>query len=181
MNAVIIKQRAQELFSEGASRAEIFEEFRDQGVKDKTLASIIASMKDETLCQLYSGRNNLLISVTFFQGLLVTFVSYYAGLPNGAEPALWAAGVAALIFALFIAGFYRCSLRAYRIYIFISFYSLFVELGNGDLVSIAIASLFLGFVWHIKSKLYPYFGLIGAKQVNGQYAFLSEERTPESE
>lgn len=177
MNSTIIKQRAREQFSNGASRAEAFQACRDQGVKDESLASIIASLKDDTLCQLYSGRNNFLISITFVQGLLVTFISYYAGLKNGSESALWAAGVAAFLFALFITGFYRCSLRTYVIYICISFYSLFIELGNGDLVSIAVCGLLLGFVWHVKTKLYPFFGLFRAKQINGQYAFLIEEST----
>lgn len=170
-------------FNNGATRAEIFDEYKHQSLPEKRVASLVASLKDDTLCQLFSGRNNILIGFMFFQALLAAIVGYSAGLSIGGQAPFWLAGIATAIAFLFIIGFYRYSLVAYLAYIFISISQLpklFQEPGDSLLALLIALSVSLGgiaFVWHIKSKLYPFFSIFGAKKTNSGFSFNDHTQT----
>jgi hypothetical protein len=173
------KKEMQTLFDQGFSREEVFEKFIGNGLPEKRVASLVASLKDDTLCQLYSGRNNLLVSIMFVHSIAAALIGYIAGLEMGGQAPLWLAGIAALIPLMFMFGFYKYSLGAYLAYVFLSltqmprsfegFNDAPIMVASGLLITIATVVL----VWHVKSKLYPYFGLFGAKQQDGRFDFSS--------
>lgn len=177
MKARKAKKEMQALFEQGFSREEIFERFIGAGLPEKRVASLVASLKDHTLYQLYSGRNNLLVSIMFIHSIAAAFIGYIAGLDMGGQARLWLAGIAALIPLLFMIGFYKYSLGAYLAYIFLSltqmprsfegFNEAPIIVASGLLITVATVLL----VWHVKSKLYPYFGMLGAKQRDGRFDF----------
>ncbi|EDM46958.1 hypothetical protein MDG893_15992 [Marinobacter algicola DG893] len=169
----------QALFEQGFNREEIFERFIGRDLPEKRVASLVASLKDDTLCQLYSGRNNFLISVMFVHSIAAAFIGYIAGSDMEGQAPLWLAGIAALIPLLFMFGFYKYNLGAYLAFVFLSltqmprsfegFNDAPVVVASGLLITIGTVVL----VWHVKSKLYPYFGVFGAKQQGGRFDFSS--------
>lgn len=172
-----MKQEMQAKFSAGVTRAELLNEYKGLTLPEKRVAACVASLKDETLCQLYSGRNNILISLMFVQALFAAFAGYTTGLSIGGQAPYWLAGIAASISFLFIIGFYRHSLTAYLAYIFLSISQLpntFPSANDEPIELFIIWSITVGtilYVWHVKSKLYPYFGFFGAKKESGQFTF----------
>jgi hypothetical protein len=49
----------------------------------------------------------------------------------------------------------------------------FIAGSTGELIGLALAVLQIGFVWYVRSRLFPNLGSFGAKKTQGCYAFSS--------
>jgi len=173
-----MKKEMQMLHDQGKAKMDIFNEFKDRGLKEKELAQIVAQLKNRTLCALHETKNNVLITLMFIQTLFVAFASYQMAIQSNLSPYTFAA-IGASIGLLFIYGFYRFSALAYQAFILLTIIRLPREIEpllKGDMVELiafVISMCMFAYVWYLKSKLYPDLGLFGAKKSSGAYNFSS--------
>lgn len=178
MDTVEIKQKVTELLNRGVSRTVIFNQLKGSGVDDDKLARIISSNVYQPSCLEQAGKINFLLFLMGFQ-ILMTFVAgYQFGIKSGV-PIIFA-NLSAFVPALLTYGFYHNRFWAYQAYIILAFIGVFQALKGlavapGEtLVAILINLAALGFVWHIKSKIFPDLtGISVPKKEGDTYTFIN--------
>jgi hypothetical protein len=173
-----IKKKVNELIASGVPKSDVFEQLSGQGAKDNQLALFIASYADPRLCVEYDGKVSILVTLMLIQSLLGFFAGYGIGASMG-PIAQWIFGVmVAFIPLLFALGFYKHFAGTYNAYILLTIIQLpkqIAGLATAPAAATAIALLvnlgILAYVWYVRKKIFPDFGLFSPKKSNGQYVF----------
>lgn len=174
-----IKQKVAELLNSGKSKSEVFKTLSGGVVKDNQLALFIASHPNKYLYENHYKKINILIWIMLIQALFAALLGFGIGSKVG-PIAMWGlAALIALIPLLFAYGFYKNHAGTYNAYILLTIIQLpkmFTGIAKtpvASAISIAIGLSILGYVWHVRSLLFPDFTFITPKKIKGQYVFSS--------
>jgi hypothetical protein len=175
------KREIKAMADRGVSRQDMFDRLSERGIPLGHLARLIAVTPDPTLCLLHSGRNNLLLTLIFVQGLLMFGFLLLLALFGRYEEITIIGGIGIVIEVLLLWGVYRYSFWAYNLYLVLGLTNLPKALmgvmhdpGLLRILSIAFAVLCLALAWHLRAALYPDLGWFRAvKKVDGEYRFES--------
>lgn len=167
------------LSKQGLTKTAIFEQLKiHPSIKEKKLATMVAAVPDKILCQLHSGKNNVLITLMFIQALFGGLFGYFLGLEISEASAVTFACIVAGIPLLLAFGFYRHNYQAFQIYIVLTLIGLSSSLKGFDeepistLIGLTINIGMLVYVSYVKSKLFPEFAFLGLKKrPEGEYQF----------
>ncbi|MDR3053939.1 MAG: hypothetical protein LBU53_00830 [Zoogloeaceae bacterium] len=174
-----IKNRVKELLASGVAKAEVFEQLRNQGVKDNKLAFFIATYVDPIRCNEHSGKVNVLVALMLILALFAFVSGWQLGAQSGAAlPVAIIAGIIPLAFAF---GFYRNAAGAYMAYILLQAATIgrtfsgwragFTAEPVVTCIGIAVTvGLFL-YVAYVQYKLFPDLVIFSARKSQGQYVF----------
>lgn len=164
----LIKQMQAE-FDAGQSRYEIYQKYKGSSLSQRRLVVLVSALKDKALIEKYKTANHVLIGLMAVISLITAMAGLGLGIPAGsASPLYW--GVSALVPLLFMYGFIRVNHEAYLIYAALAITQLPRGfLGFGQTVGMSLLELGLGIglialALFLKAKLFPYMGLMGAKQ-----------------
>lgn len=177
MNKTETKAKIAELISSGVAKPEVFARLSGQGVKDKELASLIASYADPRLCAQHYDKVNILLTLMFIQAVIVFLLGFGMGLRIGPNAKWIMGGLLALVPLAFAWGFHRNSAGTYNAYILLSIIQMPRQLGSfasspiATSIGLAVGIAILAFVWYVRQKLFPDFAFLGPKKIKGQYVF----------
>ncbi|WP_415889172.1 hypothetical protein ACMXYV_14500 [Neptuniibacter sp. SY11_33] len=173
-----IKSSVTELLNRGVPKREVFEQLRNSGVTDTTLATLIAATPDEILNELHEGKNKLFVTLFMLTSALAIWGSYVVATPEHKQVTLVISLAVSICFTM---GFLRRSLLAYNFYLVLCGITigreLFACIYGGtvpipQMIGIALSIGLLLFAWFIRTRLYPDFRFFGVKKGhNGEYVF----------
>lgn len=172
-----IKARVHDLLATGTAKSTVFAQLSGQGVKDSQLAHMIASYADPARCDAQAGKVKLLAFLMVLQAIAAFFLGFGIGSAIGPNARWIVAGVAALIPLLLAWGFDDHRAWAYNAYIVLTLVQLprsfegFAAAPTSALVFPAINIALLGFVWYLRSKIFPDFAFINVRKSKGSYVF----------
>ncbi|WP_422472538.1 hypothetical protein [Endozoicomonas sp. ALB032] len=175
-----VKQEMQELLNKGIGKSEIYKKYQDNGLPEKKLALMVTALPDPFLCQKYEKMNNLLILVMFVQASIAALIGFDTGALLGGHNIILFGLIGIAVPVLFIIGFYRYSLTAYNAFLIlgiIQFPRLFKDIGQVPVFTtlvVVFSILSMGYVWFLKSRLYPDSGLFGVKKKGRGYFQLNQ-------
>jgi len=174
-----IKKEVTEMLNSGKPKSEVFQTLSGGVVKDNQLAIFIASHPYPNLYEEHYKKINVLISLMFIQALFGVFLGFGIGSEMG-PTAMWVfAALIALIPLLFAYGFYKNHAGTYNAYILLTIIQLpkmftgITQTPVASAIGIVIGLSILGYVWYVRSLLFPDFTFITPKKIKGQYAFSS--------
>lgn len=179
MNKAEIKSKVNELLSAGTTKAEVFAQLSGQGVKDSRLAYFIASYPDPVRCERHGRKVKMLITLMLIQAAITFLLGYGIGVEIGPRAGWVMGGLAALIPLLFSWGFYTNRVGAYNVYIFLSIIQLpksfegFTSTPVASSIGIGIGIALISYVWYVREKIFPGFGLMAPRKVRNEYVFVS--------
>jgi hypothetical protein len=173
------KREIKAMADKGVSRQEIFNRLSERGIPLDHLARLIAVTPDPTLCLLHNGKNNLLLTLIFAQGLLMFGFLFLLALFGRYDEITLIGSTGIVIEVLLLWGVYRYSFWAYNLYLVLSMVNLpaalkgvFEDPGLLRMVSIAFAVLCIALAWNLRAALYPDLGWFrAARKVDGEYRF----------
>ncbi|MCP3869574.1 MAG: hypothetical protein GY703_16045 [Gammaproteobacteria bacterium] len=174
-----IKASVADLIASGAEKSEVFSKLVAQGGKEKKVAHYIASYPDERLGFTHNGKVKVLVTIMFVQVIIAFLLGYGIAIDSDPTQKWLYGGLAAAIPLLLLWGFYKQSLIAYNAYILLSItqfprqLSGFFEAPVENTIALGISLVILGFVWFVRSKLFPDLGFISPRKHNGEYVFTS--------
>ncbi len=165
-----VKLKVAELLNAGNSKNEVFKMLSGGVVKDNQLALFIASHPNPRLYEEHYKKVSGLISIMFLQALFAALLGYGIGSKIGPSAA-WVVAVLSTLIPLFCAfGFYKNYAGTYNAYIvltIIQFPRLFSGVSQTPIatgIGVAIALSILGYVWYVRSLLFPDFTFITPKK-----------------
>ncbi len=156
-------------FDSGKSLQAIYEKYKSDNIKEKKLAYMVSSLKDNSLIQKYKTANNILIGIMVVITIITVFASYGIGLDVTPDSAIYWT-IFSIIPLLFLYGFIKVNFQAYLIYIVLSFSQFsnsFKDFGADpmtDIIGLAVSLSIIAFVWFLKMKLFPYMGFLSPKK-----------------
>jgi len=179
MNKSEIKLKIKELLSSGVGRSETFDLVSDQGVKDSTVATLIASYAAPLLCKQHRGKVHIAISLMVVQSLLIMAIGFVVVTDIAvSSDFLWViTALVATIPLLFAWGFYKNHAGAYNACLFISCVQAPRALDNfmsspiGSSFALAITAILIGFIAYVRWKIFPDIVVFGPRKLKGHYQF----------
>ncbi|AIO36766.1 permease [Burkholderia pseudomultivorans] len=186
MNKKEAKTKVAVLLSAGTRKADVLAELSGQGLKDRVIAGLIASRPDPERCRRNKVHTWILIAIGIAQLIIsvllgiVLFEAYGHG-PGGSV----AKGLALLFLALtvplsllFIWGFATHRVGVYHAFIVLSLLQLPKTLSDlphdpaTALPSLAIALALVAYVWFVRNRMFPDYGWLTPRKVDGRYVFV---------
>ncbi|KWF30230.1 hypothetical protein [Burkholderia pseudomultivorans] len=187
MNKQEAKTRIAVLLSAGTRKADVLAELSGQGVKDRVIAGLIASRPDPERCRRNKVHTWILVAIGIAQliiSLLLGIVLFEAYGQLGSAGSL-AKGLALLFLALtvplsllFIWGFATHRVGVYHAFIVLSLLQLPKTLSDlphepaTALPSLAITLALVAYVWFVRNRMFPDYGWLTPRKVDGHYAFV---------
>ncbi len=177
MNKKEAKAKVKDLLSSGVPRSEVFAQLSGQGVKDRLLASLIATTADPYLCNIHDRKVNAVITLMFIQAVLGLLIGFSIGSTIGPNARWVIGGLCALVPLLFAWGFYNHLAGAYNAYIVLYAGS---AAGQVEAVTSGSISMFVGsvigivmfaFVCYVRQKIFPDWAFFTPRKVKGRYVF----------
>lgn len=172
-----IKQKVAELLNAGKPKSEVFQTLSGGVVKDNQLALFIASHANPQLYERHDKKINALITIMFIQALFAALLGGVIGAKIGPIAAWGIAAFCALIPLLFAYGFYNNHAGTYNAYIVLTLiqtpkmFTGFAHSPTATVIGSIIGLGILGYVWYVRSLLFPDFTFISPKKSKGQYVF----------
>ena len=173
------KKKVAELLNSGIPKSEVFQSLAGGVVRDSQLALFIASHPNQNLYEEHYKKVNVLISIMFFQALFAAFLGFGIGSKIGPISMWIFAALIALIPLLFAFGFYKNHVGTYNAYILLTLIQapkMFTGITQTPVatgIGIVIGLFILGYVWYVRSLLFPDFTFITPKKIKGKYVFSS--------
>jgi len=177
MNKKETKQKITELLNAGMSKTEAFQQFSGGALKSNELAYHIASHLSTNLYGEHDKKIDTLITIMFVLAIFAALVGWGIGAATGSTASWFIAGMAALIQLLFAYGFYKNYAPTYNIYIALTIIQLPKNLSGltstpiATTIGLLIGLATLGYVWYVRSLLFPDFVFMRPKKIKGQYVF----------
>ncbi|EAY66729.1 hypothetical protein BCPG_05124 [Burkholderia cenocepacia PC184] len=179
MNRKEAKTRIAVLLSAGTRKADALAELSGQGLKDRVLAHLIASRPDPERCRNNKVHVRILIALGIAQLVISLMLAYYFFV-SGAGNVLVTVFLALTVplSLLFIWGFATHRVGAYHAFIVLSLLQIpkaVADLGRDPaaaLPSLAITVVLVGYVWFVRTRLFPDYGWFTPRKVEGRYAFV---------
>lgn len=174
-----VKRMARELLAAGQGKTETFAQLSGQGLKDKQLATVIASHVDPALAEAHRGKVRVLIVIMLIQAILAFFVGYGIGYKMGPNAPWIASALMALVPLAFAWAFYANKASAYEAYVLLSILGVARTLGDfsaaprSTLAGMLISAALCGFVFYVQSKVFPDLGFLSPKKSAGKFVFSS--------
>lgn len=174
-----VKQMAQELLAAGQGKTATFAQLSGQGMKDKQLATVIASYPDPELTEAHRGKVRVLIVIMLIQAVLAFFVGYGIGYKLGPNAPWIASALVTLVPLAFAWAFYANKAVAYEAYVMLSILGVartldgFVTAPASTLGGLVISAALCGFVLYVQSRVFPDLGFLSPKKVAGKFVFSS--------
>ncbi|KFL53850.1 MULTISPECIES: hypothetical protein [Burkholderia] len=187
MNRKDAKTRIAVLLSAGTRKADVLAELSGQGLKDRVIASLIASRPDPERCRKNKVHTWILVALGTLQLAISLMLAYYfsaaagdlgvsGALGNGLVVVFLALTVPLSL--LFIWGFATHRVGAYHAFILLSLLQLpktVAELGRDPstaLPGLAVTLVLVGYVWFVRNRMFPDYGWFTPRKVEGRYAFV---------
>ncbi|CAD9226928.1 Permeases of the major facilitator superfamily [Burkholderia cenocepacia] len=179
MNRKEAKTRIAVLLSAGTRKADALAELSGQGLKDRVLAHLIASRPDPERCRKNKVHIRILVALGIAQLVISLMLAYYFFV-SGAGNVLVTVFLALTVplSLLFIWGFATHRVGAYHAFIVLSLLQIpkaVADLGRDPaaaLPSLAITLVLVGYVWFVRTRLFPDYGWFTPRKVEGRYAFV---------
>jgi len=165
------------LTSSGIAKSEIFARLSGHGIKDRELARLLASYVDPRLRDANRRYINWVLIIACVQAATGFPEAFDIGeqLSSGAG---WIAGVATTAFGLLFAwGFYRNKVDTYNAYLLLAIIQLpfqlddFPESPVKTTIGVVIGLALLGYVWWVRSRIFPDYLFMSPRKVKGAYVF----------
>ncbi|MEO7886766.1 MAG: hypothetical protein ABI893_07300 [Polaromonas sp.] len=172
-----IKQRARELLAAGQGGTATFAQLSGQGLKDKQLATVIASYADPVLTEAHRGKVRVLIVIMLIQVIFAFFVGYGIGYKIGPNAPWIASALMALVPLAFAWAFYANKAVAYEAYVLLSILGVartldgFVTAPLNAATGLAISVALCSFVLYVQFKIFPDLLFLSPKKVAGKFVF----------
>lgn len=180
MNKKEIKAEVKRRLDQGEGKAAVFASLQGQGVKDGTLAYLVAAHPDPVRCSAAEGKVNGLIILMFIQAVVAFLIGYGLGVRWGAGFGIGVGALLAAIPLLFALGFYRNAVGAYNAYLLLSITQMPRQLEGmashpvAVSVGLAITLGLVAYVAYLRYRLFPEFAAFTPrKDRQGQYVFSS--------
>jgi len=179
MNKKEAKAKVKELLSSGVPRSEVFAQLSGQGVKDRLLASLIATTADPYLCDIHDRKVDIVITLMFIQAALALLIGFSIGSIIGPNARWIIGGLCALVPLLFAWGFYNHLAGAYNAYIVLyggSVAGQLQGLTSGSITMLVGSAIGFGmfvYVCYVCRKIFPDWAFFTPKKVKGRYVFSS--------
>lgn len=161
----------------GTDRSVVFTRLAGQGANENLLATLIAGHATPDLRSQHRGKVRALIGLMLVQAAVVLLLQLALGARYGAA-AQWLLALAFAAFPLLFAwGFHKHVAGAYAAYMVVSISQLPRQLEGllanpqGGAVGLGLSIALLAYVWHVRRLLFPDFGLLGPRKLNGHYVF----------
>ena len=182
MNKKEIRNKVNQLLSAGKTKNEVFKELYNEDITEKQLAFYVAAYANPKKCEEHSGKVKAIIAIILLQAVIAFFsaMSIFAkASPNGgASTAL----IVVILFTTIMSGtfawfFYKNNVAAYNAYILLTIVQFpnslkgFTTSPVENSIGLAIALSILGFIWHVRNKIFPDFKFMSPVKVNGEYVF----------
>ena len=146
MNTWKLKKQCQFDFDNGLSRASIFEKYSKDGISEKKLATIVATIKDSVLTKKYKLLNYLLVGVMALRAVLISFLFYEIS-KSGETTAIFLVSIIVMLFVSLIYGVFNNYHQAYLVYALLTTMKLPTHIeGFGSDLTVNIIELSLLFV-----------------------------------
>lgn len=161
----------------GVGRSAIFARLRGRGMKDSRLAWLVASHVDGRRRAENRWHVRIVVAIVLVQAA-ADFLDAF-GLGQAVGPGLgWVAGAASLAFGLMFAwGFHRDRAGAYNAYILMALVQLPLQLDDfsasaaGMLTGLLVGLVLPGYVWWVRTRVFPDFYFLSPRKSAGQYVF----------
>lgn len=177
MDKTEIKKQVHELLVTGTNKTSVFARLSGQGIKDAKLAHMIASHADARRGDAHGGKVKVIVVMMVLQALLGMVWGFTIGAQIGPNAKWIVAGLITLIPLLLAWGFYDHRAWAYNAYIALTLSQLprgFAGLASDPMTTLAFLAVnlaLLAFVWYVRTKIFPDFGFMNARKVQGKYVF----------
>ena len=174
-----VKQMARELLAAGQGKTATFAQLSGKGMKDKQLATVIASHPDPELTEVHRGKVRVLIVIMLIQAILAFFVGYGIGYKIGPNAPWIASALMTLVPLAFAWAFYTNKAVAYEAYVMLSILGVartldgFVTAPASTLAGLITSAALCGFVLYVQSKVFPDLRFLWPRKVNGKFVFSS--------
>jgi hypothetical protein len=179
VNKKQIKAKVQTLLTAGVGKTAVFRLLSGHGVRDSLLAHYIASHVDVSEVDVHANKIDRLLWIMYAQALLGLWIGWNMAATWGPV----GKGIALLLcvgLPLFFAwGFYKNQAGFYNAYLLLQIVQLpklFKDFGTDPIVTllaVAINVAVLGYVWYVRSKLFPDFLAFTPKKLSGRYVFVT--------
>ena len=174
-----IKRMVRELLAAGQGKTATFAQLSGQGMKDKQLATVIASHADPALTEAHRGKVRVLIVIMLIQAILAFSVGYGIGYKLGPNAPWIASALMTLVPLAFAWAFYANKAVVYETYVMLSILGVartldgFVTAPLSTLAGMLISAALCGFVLYVQSKVFPDLRFLSPKKVAGKFVFSS--------
>ncbi|AOR70544.1 permease [Burkholderia stabilis] len=178
MNRKEAKTRIAVLLSAGTRKADVLADLSGQGLKDRVLAGLIASRADPERCRKNKVHVRILVALGIAQLAISLALAYYISATAGTGIVLLFLALTVPLSLLFIWGFATHRVGAYHAFILLSLLQLpktIADLGRDPstaLPSLVITILLVGYVWFVRNRIFPDYGWLTPRKVEGRYAFV---------
>ena len=177
MNKKEIKAEVAELISGGLPKADVFAKPTGQGVKDYALARYIASYADPQRCRANQGHIRAVLVIAWLQVLIGVLVGFSIGSETSPLGGLIVGGLVAGFALLFVFGFSKNKAFAYNAYLILAITQIprqfhgISEEPTSTMIGLAIGLALLGYIWYVRSRLFPDFTFLWPRKISGKYVF----------
>lgn len=172
-----VKAQVVQLLSGGVTKNDVFTRLTGQGVKDRLVAYLIAAHADPKRCQDNRGHRRAVLAIAYLQVLFGALAGFAAGREIGALAGLIIAALAVGIALLFVWGFSKNSVNAYNAYLILTITQLPRQLSGvavkpaATTIGLLIGLLLFGYIWYVRSRIFPDFAFMAPRKVAGKYVF----------
>jgi hypothetical protein len=177
MNRKEIRAQVVQLLSNGVAKSDVFARLTGQGVKDRLLAYFIAAHADPERCRANRGHLLAIRIIAWLQVIIGALAGYFIGSQISPQAAWIVAGVAVVFALLFVWGFSKNNVGTYNIFLILTItqlprqFSGFAENPASTLIGCLIGIAVFGYVWYVRTRIFPDFNFIAPRKANGKYVF----------
>ncbi|MFG6414228.1 hypothetical protein ACG02S_09985 [Roseateles sp. DC23W] len=161
------------------SKTSTFKALKGKGVRDAVLANMIASYAEPARVEAHTLAVKILVGISWLQLVLAVMVVLMLGVSFGWLMALVLTAATGAFCYLFVWGFKNHKAGVYNAWLFltvINFHRHFKDFAEAPTMNTILLLLnigLLGFIFYLRSKLFPDMVLVGPMKVRGEYRFSS--------
>ena len=156
-------------FDSGESLQTIYENNKSDDIKEKKLAYLVGSLKDNSLIKKYKTANNVLVGIMVVLTIFTAFAGYGLGVEASSDSAIYWTALA-IFPIIFLIGFIKNIYQIYLIYLVLTLSQFPKSLTNFgadpvyDIIGLVVSISVIALVWFLKVRLFPYMGFFGPKK-----------------
>lgn len=174
-----LKVKIVALLSAGTGRSATFDLVSNQGINDRTVASLIANYAAPSLCQRHYGKVHLAIILMVVQSLMTLAIGLVVvtDSANSSHIFLLITVLVAMVPLLFAWGIYKNHVGAYNAFLVLACVQApralddFTTSPVGSSIALAITAGLIGFIAYVRYKIFPDIVVLGPRKLKGRYQF----------